>query len=227
MDNLPLIRFPDRTDAKRGAFFLVAFVCWSILVDQGLARPMDLAIAHFFHDRMPEFLAWFFGLVCRTGNVEFSLPLWIILLVLLRRDRSFLPRDRFRQAIVLTVFLVAGSLLEHVMKRFLHQPLPFLNRDPLDRYLHPVISIKTPYSYPSGHTLRAFMVLSLVSVWLSGRHPRLLTGWGLWAILIAIGVNAIGWHWTSDVIGSLLFVGGAWFSSRLALKGQPSEYPGP
>jgi len=177
---------------------------------------MDLMVARVFYEQMPEFMAWFFGLVCRTGNVEFSLPIWIgILYVILRRKKGG-PDDKTLPALLLTGCFLAGSLLEHLMKRVLFQPLPYLSRDPLDLYLHPIISIKTPYSYPSGHTLRAFMLLSLVSIWLHGERDgrRKVMFFTVWASIIAVGVNAIGWHWSSDVIGSLLFVGGAHFLSR-------------
>ena len=195
---------------------MVFFGLWSGLVDKGFLRPMDLMVARAFYDRMPEFMAWFLGLVCRTGNVEFSLPIWIgILLVILRRKKSG-QSDMTFPAMILTGFFLAGSVLEHVMKRVLFQPLPFLSRDPLDVYLHPVISIKTPYSYPSGHTLRAFMLLSLVSLWFHGQKDgdQKLAIFAVWSSIIAVGVNAIGWHWSSDVIGSLLFVGGGHFLSR-------------
>jgi len=182
-------------------------------------------VAENFHDRMPEFLAWFFGLVCRTGNVEFSLPIWAwILYVILRRKENPLDHRKLT-ALLLTGFFLAGSVMEHVMKRVLFQPLPFLGRDPLDRYLHPIISVKTPYSYPSGHTLRAFMLLSLISIWLQGDQESRIkfVFFAVWASIIAIGVNAIGWHWSSDVIGSLLFVGGAHFLSRAVFRKKSSR----
>ncbi|MDA8058858.1 MAG: phosphatase PAP2 family protein [Leptospirillum sp.] len=205
----------DRRSLFSGILFLALFSFWSALVDQGLLRPVDLMVARAFHDRMPEFLAWFFGLVCRTGNVEFSLPIWIGVLYLVFRRKTE-GSDKTLPALFLTGFFLAGGVLEHVMKRLLFQPLPFLSRDPLDLYLHPVISIKTPYSYPSGHTLRAFMLLSLVSLWLHGQKEerQKILFLGGWAAIVAVGVNAIGWHWSSDVIGSLLFVGGAHFLSR-------------
>lgn len=206
----------DRRYLIRGALFLALFAVWSALVDKGVLRPMDLTVARWFHDGMPEFMAWFLGLVCRTGNVEFSLPIWIIVLVAIIRGKKAGMGDKTLTALILTGFFLAGSILEHVMKRLLFQPLPFLSRDPLDAYLHPVISIKTPYSYPSGHTLRAFMLLSLVALWLYGKKEdhRTLAYVAIWSSIIAVGVNAIGWHWSSDVIGSLLFVGGAHFLSR-------------
>lgn len=199
---------------------MAVFILWSALVDKGILRPMDLVFARIFYNRMPDFLAWFFGLVCRTGNVEFSLPLWAGLIFLIFRKKIPDLPGKILPSIFLTGFFLGGSLLEHLMKRVLFQPLPFLSRDPLDAYLHPILSIKTPFSYPSGHTLRAFMLLSLISLWLHGQRDarqRLLL-FAVWASIIAVGVNAIGWHWTSDVIGSLLFAGGAHFLSRAVYR---------
>ncbi len=198
--------------------FLLLLIVFSIAVNDGAFRSFDSSIAHGLRATLPAVFPWVFGVICRTGNAEWTVPAGLFLVVFLLRRRTISRR----QALFWTVWFVSGMLLEHVLKIRLLQPHPGpdVANDPLDHYLKPILADKTPGSYFSGHTFRAFWLALLL--FNSCRWCR--TGSLIWASLIWIGVIVLGWHWTTDTLGALLFVG---TGGALFLGGGRSETSGP
>jgi undecaprenyl-diphosphatase len=182
-------------------FFLLSFGAFSLAVNDGMFRSFDHAVGHGLRASLPPFLPWFFGVVCRTGNAEFTVPAGL-LLVLFAFRRGAISR---RQAFFWTGWFVCGMVCEHLLKIRLLQPHPGSDvaNDPLDRYLKPVLSVETPGSYFSGHTFRAFWLALLVFK----SCPACRVAALVWAFLVWIGVVVLGWHWTTDTLGALLVVG--------------------
>ena len=147
----------------------------------------------------PFFYVW--SVLCRSGNVEVELPVLLV-------AGGLLWRRRERERPVLMAFLVVlvlGTLLEHLLKMNLprYAPPEEFQHDPLTgweiffpAHFH-VIS-----SFPSGHTFRVLLILLFVDRYFPRFRPAVL----VWALLIMAGVVALGWHWSSDVLGSLLLV---------------------
>ncbi len=143
----------------------------------------------------------FWAILCRSGNVEIELPILMVAGTLLWRQRR-------EERPVLLFFLAAlffGTLLEHLLKMNLprYAPTEEFQHDPLTGWeiFYPahfhVIS-----SFPSGHTFRVLLILLFVDRY----YPRLRFAVLTWALLIMAGVVALGWHWSSDVAGSVLLV---------------------
>ena len=179
---------------------LLLFLALCFAVNAGVFQNFDHGVALELKRVTPVALAWFFGFVCRTGNAEFTVPLGIVLAVWgIRSGRCT------REAGLFWIFwFVSGMVLEHVLKISLLQPHPGhdVANDPLDRYLKPLVYVKTPGSFPSGHTFRAF--------WLVIGSRLAFHGWTravlVWATIVMLGVIVIGWHWTTDTWGALAWV---------------------
>ena len=117
-------------------------------------------------------------------------------------------RGRGRLGWRLLVALVATAVVEVVLKFALPQaPLP---RE-VGRVPDPsIVDFVTPYPYPSGHMLRA--VLLLGAVYLLWPNPVARIGLVLILACSALSRVYLGTHWPSDVLGGALLgaAGLAW-----------------
>lgn len=202
----------------KASVFVLLFCLFSLAVNAGLFRNFDHEAGHWFKKTIPPLGAWVFGVVCRTGNAEFTIPAGILLVVWSVRRRKI----RFQTGLFWTGWFVFGMMLEHLMKIHLIQPHPGadISNDPLDRYLKPVLYVETPGSYFSGHTFRVFWLALLVGLTSRKRFRPAL----VWACTIWIGVIVLGWHWSTDTLGALLLVGaGSAFLPEDSFRSPPSS----
>lgn len=124
-----------------------------------------------------------------------AVPLWI--------------GGRRREAIDLPLLLLVDGILVYVLKALL-----MVSRPEIGTMLAVPLDDVTDFSFPSGHTTRAFAAALLLSVRL--RDWR----WGvpLFAYAIAVGLSRVyvGVHWPSDILGGAL-LGLAWTFAFLRL----------
>jgi undecaprenyl-diphosphatase len=190
-----------------------AFVVCSAAAGVGLYRPLDvkvlgLAQAHtsWVMDKV--------GLVTSVvGGVEF------VAVVVALAVKLFVQGQRRLASRLLAAFVVTG-LIELVFKMVVPQtPVP---GDTLHGPDPSLFDISTPYPYPSGHMLRAVLLLGAIYLLWPNRLGRI----GLVAFLLASAVSRLylGTHWPSDVLGGALLgiAGLAWaFDKRSAISGRP------
>jgi len=133
--------------------------------------------------------------VLGSGEATFA-ALAVLALVSIRAGRLRRPAGAVALA------LGAGMLVELTLKHTLHHPgPPSRNSDHVLSLIH----LDTPYSFPSGHTIRILLVAVVVAAMAQGRTR-------LAAVVIAIPVAAavlfsrlaLGEHWFSDVVGGVL-----------------------
>ncbi len=132
------------------------------------------------------------GVLVLLGNAEVEIAAAAVVgAFLLRAQRD---GDRGRTALRIGVGLAVASLTAVILKHLIVHPGPssFLWR-PTWRM---GIQLHTPYSFPSGHTLRA----TLIAATLLQRTPVLAGGLVL-AMMTALVY--LGDHWTTDVLGGL------------------------
>lgn len=93
------------------ALFLLLFLWATVLVLAHRTVGPDRAIAGLFVD-LSRSVYVFFGVLCRTGNVEIELPVLLVLSVRVwRKSASARPALLF-----IGTVLVLGTVLEHLLK---------------------------------------------------------------------------------------------------------------
>jgi membrane-associated phospholipid phosphatase len=192
---------------------LALFVAVSILAATRVLHPLDVAATRAAGDLWSPVFAWAWAILSLVASPEGSGILMLGLAALIwRRQR--------RVALAFLGVLVAGDVIEVLMKHFLVHPNPSL--------LHPLpglsgvdqrliaflltrlgtlgLSRITENSYPSGHMLRAILLAAAVCAAFPGRRVRVA------AIIVVICTAAVlietNVHWASDVLsGALLGYG--------------------
>jgi membrane-associated phospholipid phosphatase len=191
-------------DQKRIWLFLfiaALYVLLALMVQLRLWAGLDLTIALFLH-QAPRSLDALLSVFSLIGSAELT-GLFILAYVFF----SCPPGSRVR----LVVLFVLIAFLEWVGKNAIYQPSPprILFHYVLP-FSFPTSGVKTPYSFPSGHSARTVFVAFVLVVWISqsrigARGKQALLG------LLAIGVFvmlvtrvSLGEHWFSDVVGGIL-----------------------
>jgi undecaprenyl-diphosphatase len=184
-----------------------AFLGCSVAAGAGLFRPLDVKILG-LAQRESSGVMDTVGLVTSlVGGVEF------IAVAAIALAAGLFVEGRRRLASRLLVAFVVTGLIEVVFKMVVPQtPVPgeaLHGPDPS------MLDISTPYPYPSGHMLRAVLLLGAIYLFWPNRPVRL----AIVAFLIASAASRLylGTHWPSDVLGGALLgiAGLAWaFGSK-------------
>ncbi len=192
-----------------------AFVLLSAATGVRLLYPLDVRVLEAAQSRPSEVLDAAGTVLSVVGGVEFVGVAAIALAggLALGGRRALAAR--------LLVAFVATGLVELALKMALPQaPVPggaVRTPDPS------VFEVGTPFPYPSGHMLRAVILLgALYAVW-----PFRLARVAILVLLVCSAASRVylGTHWPSDVIGGALLgvVGLAWmFGDRSATGGRPT-----
>jgi len=183
--------------------FLFAFLIVTVMVKAGVFRSANPRVTQALQARGSQGQDIALGIFAYLGSIEVTLVIGVLLGVALFRGLRLL-------AVVPAAVILFASGLEYLGKKLIvsHGPGSALDRFPgfLPTFSHNV----APYSYPSGHMLRATvtygLVLYLAERWeLFGRDSSRLSP--ILVVLIALkgyAVVYLGWHWFSDAVGGLL-----------------------
>ncbi|CAN5534219.1 hypothetical protein BH24ACT22_BH24ACT22_03370 [soil metagenome] len=166
--------------AATGLRLLYGFDSWALRSTQSWANSAFDLIGGFFST---------------LGGIEITIPAFATLVIWL-----FLSNRR-ALAVRLAAAMLITSLVELAMKLWLPQvPMPEDAARTSD--FSPVLDVPYSYPYPSGHLLRAMLLLGAIYLlWRNGIARSLVV-----ATLTAIALTRIylGVHWASDVIGGVL-----------------------
>lgn len=198
----------------RGIFLatLAAFAALSAAADAGMLQDADARLLRLTQARSSTALDVLGSALSVPGRAELSavalaaLALWLYV-----GGRGRLGRR-------LLVALVATTVVELVLKFVVPQaPIP----SNVGRVPDPsLFDFDTPYPYPSGHMLRAVLLLGAVYALWPNRLVRA-------AIVLALAGAAaarvyLGTHWPLDVVGgALLGLAGLLWSFGMEQSGKP------
>ena len=197
---------------------LTAFSILTILVAKQVTRPMDLvtiqAIQSFAFKEL-DYGMYFFTLL---GSVEFSSFALLVVSWYLYR------RYDWPEVFLYLFFFMALSGVEFLWKYIVTYtgPAPEFDRNPFHWSL---VMVKTPFSFPSGHTFRSVFLLGIWYQCLnqknaSTRGNALFQKSLIVVLILFVCVSRIylGDHWLSDVAGGCLL---AWIGLLLASSQSP------
>ena len=186
-------------------FFLTSlFFILTILVAKQVTRPLDLAVTVLVQTPSFKELDYFMFLFSILGSIEFTC--FTVLVV----SWYYYQKYQWPGVFLYLFFFVALSGVEFIWKYIVTYtaPAPQFNRQPFELAL---IAIKTPYSFPSGHTFRSVFLMGMWFQRLNHKQlPKsnhiLLQKIFIGVLILLIGISRIylGDHWLSDVIGGIL-----------------------
>ena len=171
------------------ALLLFAWMAEEVL-EAGTIR-FDNSIRAAVHQRASPALTVFMRGITLLGSMEVLLPLVLIVVTFL------LVRGKRYEAIVLSVTMAGGAILNMVLKLSFHRVRP-----------DPFFDLATPasYAFPSGHALLALcfygVMVRILSDSLKSREYRWMVWVGAVLLIGLIGLSRIylGVHHASDVL---------------------------
>jgi undecaprenyl-diphosphatase len=152
--------------------------------------------------RLPP-LTWFFEAVTWSAS---TVPVVVVVLVAVA---ILMWLGHHREALLVALVVAVGTALGTVAKRVTERPRPPV--------ANAIIELPTSYSFPSGHTLAALLlwtVIAFVVVRVAHRQwVRVVAVAGGFSLMVLVGFSRVylGVHWPSDVLASWL-LGVAWLS---------------
>lgn len=183
--------------ARNPAFWisLTAFASLSAVAGAGWTYRPDLYLVHAAQSRASVLLDAAASLISAPGALEFTGVLLVVLVA------GLFLKGRRRLAGRLFLASLIASLVELSLKMLLPVP-PIPESLARIEDFAPLAAVEQPYPYPSGHMLRATVLLG--AVYLLSRSKGLGAIFALY--LAAMGASRIylGTHWPSDVIGGFL-----------------------
>ncbi|PIQ86248.1 MAG: hypothetical protein COV74_05565 [Candidatus Omnitrophica bacterium CG11_big_fil_rev_8_21_14_0_20_45_26] len=181
------------------AFLIFAFVCLF-----PITKMIDQIIIDWVQHVHWEVLDRILAVFVAVGSVQISVTGLFILSII------FYKQSNYRKAYLLIAGLLLLTMIEFVMKHFFpHHVIPasYVGRYPWASVAGH-LELETPFSFPSGHSMRSAFFLGTLYLGIPVFHRRSF----LYLILVylagqAVAMNNFGFHWLSDCLAGYWLAG--------------------
>lgn len=152
------------------------------------------------HERIKPLDGFFIFITNTSYIVAFGIPVVLLIYSLIKH----LYRLK-RQSLLILISLGINSIIIKIIKYTVNRQRPF----EMDSFIEKLSGGGSP-SFPSGHTADAFLIATSLSILFLKQKVCLFLIW-LWAFMVAYSRLALGVHYPSDVVASMII------SSSLAI----------
>lgn len=178
-----------------GVLFLISIFAFAFLakgVVEGQERKVDNGIFAFFDQFSTLHVINIMRVISFFGSVQFLIPAYIIIIA------YFFIQKKFRVGVDILIIAVTSSALMFGLKAIFHRQRPDL----------PIIKGIYTYSFPSGHALSSFILISILIFIIRNGKGKKIYKWTATILLllfsVTIGISRIilRAHYPTDVIAS-------------------------
>jgi undecaprenyl-diphosphatase len=174
--------------------FYIHFLFFILLHFFKVLENVDVQILEFINHNRFTPLDQFFILVTHVATViTYSFPI-ILILYSIFKHRFLLQRKSWLILISMTI----NSAIIDIIKNYVKRPRPFITHPSI----HNLIQVSTS-SFPSGHTAEVFMLATSFTLLFSSDKWWVVAAW-IWAVVVAYTRMALGVHYPSDELGSII-----------------------
>ncbi len=161
--------------------FTMLFVILFILMKLNISTKLDVVINLFFVSIQTNFLVSLFLIITELGSSIFVGIVSIFVAIYLYVNKSFKALKIFISAIVIELGVV--YILKHLISR-----------------IRPFNTLKTLFSFPSGHAAISIVFLGFIS-WFFWNKNKFVS-YTMWVLILLIGISrlVLNMHWFTDVL---------------------------
>ena len=153
----------------------------------------DIAILNWLHNHTIPFSIPVLQVISYTTTyVSVVLALAVLIISIVKKSKAVR-----RQFYIVTTVLIFVAIVSQGLKTLIYRERPFEAYPSIEK-----LSEAGSSSFPSGHTLEAFAMATILSILFSGK--KIVIPVFTWAVLVAYSRMALGVHYPSDVLAGMV-----------------------
>lgn len=157
-------------------------------------QNIDLQTLEFINHNRIKSLDDFFIFISNAATViTYSIP--VILLLYSYIKHIFLLQ---RKSWLILICLVNNAMIIHTIKNVVNRQRPFVGHPMIQQ----LVKVSTA-SFPSAHTAEVFLLATAITLLFPNKKLVIIAAW-IWALLISYSRMALGVHYPSDVLASMI-----------------------
>jgi membrane-associated phospholipid phosphatase len=174
---------------------------------------LDFTILEWLHDHtIPHSIPVLQFISYTTTFISITMTLIILATSIVKKSKPILKQFFTLAAVLIVVLIVSQGL-----KALIFRERPFVTHPYIEK-----LSEAGSSSFPSGHTLEAFAVATVLSILFSGK--KITVPLYIWATAVAYSRIALGVHYPTDVLAGIIigtFIG--WIIPYMFSRFFPTE----